>query len=284
MKLKTLLSAIVFFALPIVALAQDTKETLIQELYRKSGLEKQVDQLPMFIQLGFDQAVAADNRLNGMPQSVIAEMRGSVKTVFASQRIKETIVTELREKLTIGDLKNVLRWLSSPIGRKFTQLEESASTAEKYHEMQRYALQLQKSPPLPARLKIIQQLDSAVKATQTSVEVAMNTQLAVAIAVAASLPREQQPTYDVLVSTIEQSRSQIESTMRAETLVSLLFIYDTVPSAEINRYISFASSPAGTRYHDAAMSGLKQALTRAGYKWGETVADILKQSGSKSEA
>ena len=283
MRLKTLMWAVVFFVLPSSAMAQDNKETLIQELYGKSGMEKQIEQLPMLLQVGFDQAVAADDRLKIIPRSVIGEIRTSIQTVFAPENIKKTILSECREKLSHDDLKRVLGWLDSPIGRKFTQLEEYASTPEKYNEMQQFASQLQKTPPEPERLKFLQQLDSAVKATENNVEVAMNTQIAIAIAIASSLPKEQQPTYDNLVAAIEQTRPQVQDAMRIQTLVYALYTYGSVTDAEIGQYVEFASSPAGKNYHNAAISGLKKALLEGAYKWGESIADFMKQSAGKTE-
>lgn len=283
MHLKTMLWAIVFFVLSSAAIAQDNKETLINTLYGKSGMEKQIEQLPMLMQVGFDQAVAVDDRLKTIPRNVIGEMRMSIQTAFAPENIKKAILGECREKLSHDDLKKVLGWLESPIGRQFTQLEEAASTPEKYIEMQRFASQLKESPPEPERLKLLQQLDSAVKATETNVEVAINTQLAIAIAIAASLPKEQQPTYDNLVAAIEQTRPQIQDAIRIQTLVFALFTYVSVTYAELGQYIEFASSQAGTNYHNATISGFKKAMLEGAYRWGESIADIIKHSAGKAE-
>ncbi|WP_319521701.1 DUF2059 domain-containing protein [uncultured Desulfosarcina sp.] len=283
MRLKILQLAIVFLVLPLTTTAQDSKEALLQDLYGKSGLEEQIVQLPMVIQVGFDQVAATDDRLKAIPRIVIGEIRASIETVFAPENIKRAILGECREKLSIDDLKKVLAWLDSPLGRKFTQLEEAASTPEKYTEMQQFAQTLQKSPPLPERLEIIGRLDDAVKATETSVEVAMNTQLAITIAIVASLPKEQQPAYDNLAAVVEQTRPQIEGAMRAQTIVSLLYTYRNVTETELDQYIEFASSPTGKNYHDAAVSGLKKALLEGSYSWGETIADILTHATSKTE-
>jgi len=283
MRLKILLLVVVFFVLPATAIAQDSKEALLQDLYGKSGLEKQIVQLPMVIQVGFDQAVAGNDRLKAMPRNVIGEIRASIRTVFAPENIKRTILDECREKLDVDDLKKVMAWLDSPTGRKFTQLEEAASTPEKYSEMQQFAQTLQESPPLPKRLGIIRRLDDAVKATETSVEVAMNTQLAITIAIAASLPKEQQPTYDYLAAAVEQTRPQIEPAMRAQTIVSLLYTYSSVTDAELGRYIDFASSPTGGSYQEAAVSGLKKALLGGCYEWGESIVDILTNAANRTE-
>ena len=283
MRLTPLLWSIIFLVLPIAAMAQDSKEVLVKELYVKSGLEKQMGQLPMLVQAGYDQAVAADDNLREMPQSDIREIRASIETVFAPEKIQKTIMNECREKLSIEDLKKVIEWLDSPVGRKFTRLEEIASTPEKYDEMLRYAQKLQESPPAPERLEIMKQLDAAVKATKTTVEIAMNTQLAVAMAVVASLPKEQQPGYDTLADTIKQTRPQLESAMRTQTIYSMLYSYRSATNEELSQYIAFASSPAGQIYHDVTISGAKKAMMAASYKWGEVIADILNQNGGKAD-
>lgn len=283
MRAKTLLTVVVFLLLPLTVMAKDNKENLMAEVYAKSGLEKQMAQFPMLIQLGFDQAVATDGRLQQMPRQVLAEMRDAIKIAFAPEKIKKTILTQCREKLRINDLKHVLGWLNSPLGRKFTRLEESASTPEKYKEIQQYALRLQKNPPLPERLNIVQQLDSTVKATETGVEVALRTQAAIAMAAVAALPREQRPTFDKLVSAIAQNRAQIENSVRNQTLVSFLFIYEKVPIEQIRQYVAFASQAAGVNYHQATLAGLKRALTEGAYNWGELIFEILKKSKTRIE-
>ncbi len=284
MHLKTLVWTIVLFVSPVSTMAQDNKEMLLLDMYSKSGLEKQIEQMPMIIMAGFDQAVVRDDRMKAMPPRVIGEIRAPIETLFAADKIKKTILAECREKLSVDDLKKIMEWLDSPLGRKFTQLEVIASTPEKYVEIQQFAGTLQKSPRLPEQLNIIRRLDAAVKATETGVEVAVNTQMGVAIAMVETLPKEQQPTYDDLFAAIEKSRPQFESVIRAQTIVSLLYTYRNVPHEELDRYIAFASSPTGTGYHDAVISGMKKALLKGSYKWGELIADILKQSTQKTDA
>jgi hypothetical protein len=283
MRLIALLLAIVFVVLPGTTTARDSKEGLLQDLYGKSGLEKQIVQLPMVVQAGFDQAAETDDRLKAMPRNVVGEIRASIRTVFAPENIKKAILDECREKLSIDDMKEVMEWLDSPLGHRFARLEEAASTPEKYTEMQQFAQTLQESPPLPERLEIIRRLDDAAKATETSVEVAMNTQLAITIAVVASLPKEQQPTYDKLAAVVEQTRPQIESAMQTQTIISLLYTYSNVSDAELGRYIGFASSPTGKIYHEATISGLKKALLEGSYKWGESIAEILTNAANRTE-
>ncbi len=278
MRLKTLTTVIALMAVPFALMAQDHKESLLQDLYSLSGMERQMEQLPMIIQVGFDQAVDADNRLKALPRGVIEQMRASIAAVYDPRNIKRTILRECQAKLNIDDLNTVLAWLDSPIGHKITRLEEAASSPDALAEMQRYALSLKDAPPTPERLDILQQLDTAVKATETGVEVAFNTQIAVAMAVVASLPAEQQPNHAQLTATLEQQRPQIRDMVRNQTLISLLYTYQKVSDAELSEYIAFAASPAGAIYHDASIAGFKAALLEGGYRWGESIGEILERA------
>ena len=283
MKPKTLMWLAICFVFPAIVMAQDNKEALVQELYRKSGLENQVVQIPALMQLGFDQASAADDQLGAMPRSVQLQIREAFKYAYAPDTIKATITAECREGLSASDVKKVLAWLNSALGQQCTRLEEAATDPKKYQEIQKFASQLSASPPSQDRIKIIQQLDAAVKATDTSVEVAMNMQLAVAIAIVASMPVEQQPARDQLTASIEQSRPQLEYALRNQTLVSMLYTYQSLTDQELNRYIAFASSPSGTNYHTVVSAGMQKALLQGGYKLGESIAEILNESASKSD-
>ena len=147
------------------------------------------------IQALFDQSVPEDDQARKLPKEILSAMRASVPEAFAPERLKETILAELTGKLTAQDIKDTLQWLDSPIGKKCTQLEEAASTPEAQAEMQQYAARLHNSPPTAERLKVLRELDSAAKVTGNAVEMAIQTQVAVTMALRATLPTEQQQPY-----------------------------------------------------------------------------------------
>ena len=101
----------------------------------------------MVIQIGFDQAVESDGRLKVIPRGDLDDMRATIPIVYDPQIIRQTIIGEYRKNLSKDELNHVLGWLSSPIGRQLTQLEETSSSPEAYMAMQRYALALQDATP-----------------------------------------------------------------------------------------------------------------------------------------
>ena len=282
MRAKTILWMIFLLMLPVIAKAQHQNER-IQSLYVKSGIDKQVRQMPLLIQTGVIEALEQDDRIKDMPRRTKSAISGSVQQSFSPERFKKTIIKEVKASMTVKDLDNVLKWLDSPLGKKLTRLEEAASNPEAFSEVKKFAARLKQTPPAANRLDILRRLDAAVKATETNVEIAMNTQLAVAFAVVKSLPQEQQGSLEDIAAQLEKNRPRIEAAMKSQTLIFALYAYQDLTDGELEAYIKFATSPAGFKYHRATMSGFKKALLNGSLKWGNSIADILNQSGHQSE-
>jgi len=282
MKAKTISFSIFLFMLPIIVHAQD-RTKLIQSLYFKSGMDKQVKQLPLLIQANIENALEKDDRINQLPRHTKLAISGSVHDAFAPERLRNIIIKELKKYMTVKDLNKALKWLDSPLGEKCTRLEEAASTPETLSKVQKFAAQLQQTPPPANRLDILRRLDAAVKATETNVEITMNAQLAVAFAIVKSLPLEQQGPLEDITAQLEKNRPQVEAVMKSQTLLFALYTYQNLTNAELEKYIQFATSPAGTRYHVATISGFKKALLDGSLNWSESIANILNQSKHPSE-
>lgn len=72
--------------------------------------------------------------------------------------------------------------------------------------------------------------------------------------------------------------------MKLETLVSFLYTYRSLTESEIQQYIKFASSPAGSKYRTVADIALEKALIEGGIRWGKAIGEAMKQMNSQAEA
>ena len=88
----------------------------------------------------------------------------------------------MKRDLTDQDLIAALEWLDSPIGRKFSELEEASSTPEAVGRIGEFVAQMQNSPPSKERIETLQTLDSLIRASETSVEMLLSMQVALAAA------------------------------------------------------------------------------------------------------
>ncbi len=283
MRTKTCLLMILLSLAPVIAYPQNQEGALIQELYTKSGLEKQIAQIPLLIQAGFDQAAAEDQRTKGIPEDFSLAMRVMAEEAFSPDSLKATILGEFEEKLSIQDMKKVLEWLDSPTGRRCTKLEENAGKPESLVEIEQFVDQMRKTPAPVERLTAIRRLDSVVKATEANVGLMLNNSLAIAIALRSTLPVEQQRPLADIVDEIEKHRPQLEPMLRSQIGILLLYTYRDLTAAELDQYIEFAGSPAGSKYHTVAISGVKKALFNGSLKLGESIGNKMKKIKGQSK-
>ncbi len=277
----TRIGTILLALLPILGSAQNQHEALVQELYVKSGLAKQLQQVPLLIQASLDQPL--DDFGQKLPESLISTMKALVPWAFALENLKKPVLQELREKLITPDIKEVLKWLDSPLGKKITQMEEAAATLEAQTAIDQYAMRMKSSPPTAARLKVIAQLDAASKATESAVELAVNTQIAVSLAINATLPREQQMSPAEIKRQLAKDRPDLEAAAKMQTVAALFYTYRTLTESEIQKYIEFLRSPAGSKFTSVSTVAIDKAFYECNIKWGKAIGETLKQGTSRSE-
>ncbi len=285
MRIKAMLGAILLSLLPVISYAQNQNDALIQELYVKSGMEKQMEQLPLVIQAAFDRAVLEDDfRIQELPKNFTSTVSMLAREAYAPESLKAIVLPDLREKLTVQDLKEVLKWLDSPLGKICTRLEEAASTPEALAESQQYAARIKNSPPTAAHLAVLQKLDSAMKATESTVEVAINTSFAIALAINATLPLEQQDPLKEIKRDLEKNRPQIEAAAKSETAIALLYTYRSLTEAQIQQYVKFLTSPAGSKYMSVSTAAFNKAFLDGSIKWGRAIGEALQKVRNRSDA
>jgi hypothetical protein len=263
--------------MPAILYAQDANDSLVQELYVKSGLQKQIEQVPLVLQATLEQASQEDHATRTLPTNVISAIKASAQKAFAPAILKEAVVLAFKEKLAAQEIKEVLDWLDSPTGKKCTQSEEAASTPQAETDLRQYAAQMQNSPPTQQRVDLVRKLDSAMKVSENHVDLAINARVVVFMAIMAALPLEQQRSVDDISREVEKHRPQIEATVRSRLLIYLLYTYKDLTDAEIQQYIEFATSPVGSKYLSVGTTALTKALMGSGIRWGKSIGDAIKQ-------
>jgi hypothetical protein len=240
-----------------MAAEKKADQGMVRTLMSKSGLNKQMEQMPLLLQTGMKEANQETPLLS--PEA-LKEMSGLSVRAFDPARMKETVEKHMQAQLSNNDVREAITWLDSPLGMRIMQLEQKSATPEGYREMLKTADQLVADP---ARVELIRKLDQAVKATETGVAMVINTQTAIIAALASSIEPEKRPTIEAIGSEVEKSREQIHSQVEAQMVLTLLYSYRGLTDTEIGQYLKFAESDAGKKYHAVAATGLNAALSEA---------------------
>ncbi len=248
--------------------AEPPDERLVQALMQASGLEKQIEQVPLLVQMEIRKQHQKSQSLSADEYNRIMNL---VKQSFDAKTMKYDVSRWLTSDLPEMDIKAALGWLESPLGRKITKLEERASTPEAYAEMQSMAPKLLKEYEGTSRLDKISRFDQATMTTERSVNMMLDLQLAIITAMSAAGKEEVQPSHKEIRESLLKVKPQIRDAAAQSTALSFLYTYRALTESEIDMYIAFAESDTGRRYHLITYKGVHDAITKAARKLGARI-------------
>jgi hypothetical protein len=248
----------------------------MQEIFRLSGLEAQIGAL--------DRVVAASlvPNLQRVPAAQADVVRDAVLRAFSAPVIQQDVSARLAKANDPQQAAATLRWLRSPLGRRVTELETHASSAEGVQALEAFAQQLRSHPPDETRLALARALDQAIGQTDFAVEVSLASARAAMSALGAALPQEKRLEPDKIEAAIEAQRQRLHQQLAMASLASTLFTYQNLSNAELESYVVFARSDAGRWYHGVVKQALLEMLTDVSSRMGRTVATALRSAPAPS--
>ena len=128
------------------------KAALTSQLMKMSGLEEQLNQIKEHAFANLSDAK------DTLPADVYEAITQAMAEAYDGRKMQEIVSGRLSANLNIEEMRGILNWLQSGLGRKITGLEEAASTPEAFDAMQTFTRQLQTNPPTPQRLELSQRL------------------------------------------------------------------------------------------------------------------------------
>ncbi|HXZ49993.1 MAG TPA: hypothetical protein VEG27_13300 [Usitatibacter sp.] len=243
----------------------------IEELMHKSGLWVQVGQFQAQVKEGVAdyrrQAQAGSGRA-ALTDEEFARVVAAIGFAFAPDRLRTSVAREMAAALSVEDEDAALAWLSSDLGQRITRLEEEsgASGAARRFEEESPAVLAKLSPE---RLDKCRRLAESARAGEAAARIVIDMSAAIlyGAAVTGKLPGAE--LLDSLRREFEARRPQLEREYADQAIRAYAYNYRALSDEDLERYVAFAESPAGRRYHGASQAALDAALTRASLEMGE---------------
>ena len=242
----------------------------IDRLLKLSGIVAQVEQFPELIKQGMREA-----QLTG---DLISESDFSALLIRTDDTIlPEEIVAEvraaLRETLTEEDLRNLLAWYRSDLGREIAELEERAGSAEAFESMAEQASELLANAE---RVEFARRVDRIVGATDLTMSIHEYTGIAVFSAITLALrPQSALEEIQQFREQMAALRPQIREPTERMVIVSFVYTYLPLGAHELDSFERFLSRPETTRFNQTVVRGLGRGLGRSIDKWAEALAKIF---------
>ena len=271
MFLRLFFISLMFFPLSHVY-AEDTVENrnaVIDELLEVSGGNHMFEQLPAIINAGMEQ-----NR-QAMDADAFAKLSSAVNEFHTAQAFREQVKESFNKHYDKARFAAFLEMARSPLALKMTQLEKEALTPESLQKMQGYAATLQKEPPSPARMALIEKMDKVTSATQTG----MNTQLQVVQTMASVidplLPPERRLKQGQMDDMLWQMQLQVRPMMEQFTHLSMLYVYRSLPDKELEQYIALYETNTGKGLVDVMNKAIVSAFATISQKTAERLKEVM---------
>jgi hypothetical protein len=176
---------------------------------------------------------------------------GLIKEEF-SQHIDDTRVTE------------ALGWYRTPLAQRVANLEVAFTTAaNRERDLTQFVARLRVEQPDPRRLALIQRLDVASGATETSLDLILAIAQAIARVADPYLPADRRLKAGPLESRARQLRLQSQEMLHQANALSMLYVYRSLEDADIARYIQFLESEAGSWFSSAVRKAMVTAFATA---------------------
>jgi len=242
----------------------------IEELTRKSGLWEQVGQMRVQMVGGVmearRQAQAANQKL--MDDATFARLAAAIDRSFAPEVLRETLTLFMEENLTAADEAEVMRWLSSDLGQRFTRMEVLASEIKELQKAETEAPKL-RAALSKARLEKFQRLAVALDAGNSASTLTINLTSAIVFGIALVTPDTDA---DLAANEIRRrmgaQRPQMEKYFADRALQTYAYVYRNATDAQVEAYVKFAEGAAARRYHRAGIKSLDQTLSQAANAMG----------------
>lgn len=269
---------ILIMLLPPGAYASDTSENrdkIINELMEASGLNHQIEQLPAMIHAGLQQG------RNGMDETTFAQVSTAMSETHTAKAFTEEIKGSLNKSYDQARFAAWLALVNSPFAQKMTQLEKEASTPEVMQHLQAYAATLDKDPPAPARIALIERMDKATAATSAALNIQLQTAQTMISVLDPLLPPEQRMKPGQKDEMLWQMQLQVRPMIQQFIALNMLYAYRSLPDKDLEQYIALYETDLGKWSVDLMNRITVAAFTNLAEKTALRVKELkLQNSGS----
>ncbi|MGE0267355.1 MAG: hypothetical protein AB7S78_02715 [Candidatus Omnitrophota bacterium] len=244
----------------------------INELMDKSGLTKQLQNFPDMLQMGMQQAMQDAPEEKEQELNMLME---KLNQAYNVEKIKGTLVKSLETGLSESDIAAALKWLNSSLGQKITRIEEEHSTVEAEQAKVEFLTALDNADIPEERIRLVQDLEEAVFATDMLLTIVLNSQKAIMIGIMPYIPAEHRIPLQEIDVQIEMNRPLLKSQYEDYIIGSMIFVYQELSDEELGQYLEFARSDSGIKYHKTISRSFEQAFTEASVTFGKELGDVL---------
>jgi len=241
-----------------------------RQVLEVSPVDDIVARYPAMMSQGIREGLKQNGQLPPMVANTIGNI---VSSGFNSVDIEQQIINDLQASLTDAQLQAVHDWYETPVARKISSAEIAASEPSAWQEIQASASELNSQYKGTRRADMFDRFDRAARATESAVDTTIAVQLGLATAMAAF--SSDSANYEQLRQRIEGQRSMLRGVVGQQVYDSYLYTYQNIGAQEMDLYLQFLESSAGSAFSKVVTNSIQQAITEPVETIGKQMSRFL---------
>ena len=232
------------------------------------------------VQEARNQAKSAGKEL--LTDEQFAQLARAIDTAFAPGVLRETVALHLEEFLTPEDEQEVLKWLSSDLGTRFTQLEIAAGENEELEKSRTEGAKMVAALP-KARLEKFKRLAAALDSGDTTAGLTINMTSAIVYGIGLVMPGADADAAAIAIRRrMEGQRAELAKRYTERAIENYAYTYRAVPDAQVESYVRFAETAAARRYHAGGIKAMDATLSQAALGMGQALGVSMQERRNQS--
>lgn len=245
----------IFTALCAGAMASQAAPTA-QQVVEASPIDDIIDQYPAMLKTGIRQGLSQSTQLQPF---LVNSIGAAVSTAFSGADIERQVVEDLQGKLSDAQLQVIADWYRTPLAKRISQAEISASSPSAWKEIQASGPVLVKEYQGTEFAGLFDRYDEAARATESAVDTAIAMQFSMAAAMNAMKGANAVPV-DQLRQQLESQRTMLRGQVGQQVYTGYLYTYNEFTAEELRQYMSFLESDAGAAFTRVSTQSIQEAL------------------------
>ena len=253
-----LFAGFLLFLFTTTALGQDSLQTAeVNEILAQYGVRENVENMTGTIRTQFQS-----NPL-GLAPNIHEKIMTDMEQSYHPDSLMKFIRAEMLDQYNDEKVTRVTEWLNGDLAQKFTELEQLMSTVEGYRLRVVRWYEMDQDPPSVVRITIIDELNDATGTVEMVVDT-FSGFFRGYLNRASANNTEQAFTQSQINGFVDNYRARVRSDIQGQLREQQLVTYAELPNEELNTYVDFFETEAGSWLTDTILTSVNSALKSAG--------------------
>lgn len=226
----------------------------------------------------FDKSHEKLPSANSPPRQLIAALRSFMAAAFASDRIRETFVEEVKAKMSPEEIREVIEYYESPLGKTMMGILKATTQPEAEAERDAFIADLRQNPSPPDRVKLVQEIEKAGKMTESEVTFMLAMQLATTVGSNSLLPPERQVPLKDMTEEMQKARPQLLLMIEPLVIAKRLYTYRSLSNRELEEYLKIRASALFKKYDEATDAAFLKAMLDCNDRYFKSIRWAIENS------